>query len=192
MDAIALLKADHNEVEKLFKRFEELGPRAKKTKADIADKVIEALSQHASIEEQILYPFVRERLPDEEELVLEALEEHHVAKWVLSELDGMTPDDERFDAKFTVLAESVRHHVKEEEGELFPKLREGFTKTELDELGAALAGAKDTAPTKPHPRAPDEPPATRSPARRRRPSISPAASAPRRSSAVRAVTASKQ
>ena len=158
MDAIALLKADHNEVEKLFKRFEELGPRAKKTKSDIAEKVIKALSQHASIEEQILYPFVRERLPDEEELVLEALEEHHVAKWVLSELDGMTPDDERFDAKFTVLAESVRHHVKEEEGELFPKLREEFTKTELEELGAALAAAKETAPTKPHPRAPDEPP----------------------------------
>ncbi len=191
MDAIALLKADHNEVEKLFKRFEELGPRAKKTKADIAEKVIEALSQHASIEEQILYPFVRERLPDEEELVLEALEEHHVAKWVLSELDGMTPDDERFDAKFTVLAESVRHHVKEEEGELFPKLREGFTKTELDELGAALAGAKDTAPTKPHPRAPDEPPAS---------ALAGAATAPldlaRRVGAkaverVRAVTASK-
>jgi hemerythrin superfamily protein len=158
MDAIALLKADHAEVEKLFKRFEELGPRARKTKGDIAAKVIEALSQHASIEEQLLYPTVRERLPDEEELVLEALEEHHVAKWVLDELDGMTPDDERFDAKFTVLAESVRHHVKEEEGELFPKLRDGFTKAELDELGAALAAAKETAPTKPHPRSPDEPP----------------------------------
>jgi hemerythrin-like domain-containing protein len=158
MDAIALLKADHAEVEKLFKRFEDLGPRAKKTKGDIAEKVIEALSQHASIEEQILYPTVRERLPDEEDLVLEALEEHHVAKWVLDELDGMTPDDERFDAKFTVLAESVRHHVKEEEGELFPKLREGLTKAELDELGAALAAAKESAPTKPHPRAPDEPP----------------------------------
>jgi hemerythrin-like domain-containing protein len=158
MDAIALLKADHAEVEKLFKRFEELGPRARKTKGDIAAKVIEALSQHASIEEQLLYPTVRERLPDEEELVLEALEEHHVAKWVLDELEGMTPDDERFDAKFTVLAESVRHHVKEEEGELFPKLRDGFTKAELDELGAALAAAKETAPTKPHPRSPDEPP----------------------------------
>jgi hemerythrin-like domain-containing protein len=158
MDAIAMLKADHAEVEKLFKRFEKLGPRAKKTKADIADKVITALSQHAVIEEQLLYPTVRERLPDEDDLVLEALEEHHVAKWLLSELDDLTPDDERFDAKFTVLAESVRHHVKEEEGELFPKLRREFTKGELEELGQALAAAKEVAPTRPHPRAPDEPP----------------------------------
>ena len=158
MDAIALLKADHAEVEKLFKRFESLGPRAKKTKADVAQKVISALSQHAVIEEQILYPTVRERLPDEEDTVLESLEEHHVVKWVLSELDGLTPDDERFDAKFTVMAESVRHHVKEEERELFPKLRKGFKKTELDALGEQLAAAKKTAPTKPHPRSPDEPP----------------------------------
>ena len=158
MDAIAMLKTDHAEVEKLFKRFEKLGPRAKKTKGDIADKVVAALSQHAVIEEQVLYPTVRERLPDEDELVLEALEEHHVAKWLLSELHDLTPDDERFDAKFTVLAENVRHHVKEEEGELFPRLRKEFTKGELDELGAALAAAKKVAPTKPHPRAPDEPP----------------------------------
>ena len=158
MDAIALLKADHAEVAKLFKRFEELGPRAKKSKADIADKVITALSQHALIEEQVLYPAIRERIPDEEDQVLEALEEHHVAKWLLSELDNLTPDDERFDAKFMVLAENVRHHVKEEEGELFPKLRKEFTKGELNELGEALAAAKKVAPTKPHPRAPDEPP----------------------------------
>ena len=158
MDAIAMLKADHAEVEKLFKRFESLGPRAKKTKADIADRVIVALSQHAAIEEQVLYPTVRERMAEEEELVLEALEEHHVAKWVLSELDRLTPDDERFTAKFTVMAESVRHHVKEEEGELFPKLRKGFTRKELDALGEQLAAAKLTAPTKPHPRSPDEPP----------------------------------
>ena len=158
MDAIALLKADHAEVQKLFKRFEALGPRAKKSKADIADRVIAALSQHAAIEEQILYPAIRERMADEEELVLEALEEHHVAKWVLSELDRLTPEDERFTAKFTVLAESVRHHVKEEEGELFPKLRKSFTRNELDALGQQLAAAKRTAPTKPHPRSPDEPP----------------------------------
>jgi hemerythrin superfamily protein len=159
MDAIAMLKADHADVEKLFKRFEDLGPRAKKTKGNIADKVITALSQHAVIEEQLLYPALRDRLTDDDELVLEALEEHHVAKWLLSELDGMTPDDERFDAKFTVLAENVRHHVREEEGELFPKVRQEFTKGELDELGQALAAAKKVAPTRPHPRAPDEPPA---------------------------------
>jgi hemerythrin-like domain-containing protein len=158
MDAIALLKADHAEVEKLFKRFEGLGPRAHKTRLDIAKKVITALSQHAAIEEQVLYPAARAKLPDDEDLVLEALEEHHVVKWVLSELDGMTPDDERFEAKFIVMAESVRHHVEEEEGEMFPKLRKAFTKRELESLGDELAAAKQVAPTKPHPRAPDEPP----------------------------------
>jgi hemerythrin superfamily protein len=158
MDAIALLKADHADVEKLFKRFEGLGPRAKKSKAEIVDKVIAALSQHAAIEEQVLYPAARERLADDEPMVLEALEEHHIVKWVLDELDGMAPDDERFDAKFTVLAENVRHHVKEEEGELFPKLRKSFTKSELDELCEQLAAAKKAAPTRPHPRVPDEPP----------------------------------
>lgn len=159
MDAIAMLKAEHADVEKLFKRFEELGPRAKKTKADIADRVVAALSQHAVIEEQVLYPAARERMPDDEQIVLEALEEHHVAKWLLSEIDNCTPDDERFTAKFMVLAENVRHHVKEEERELFPKLRKQFSRTELAELGEQLAAAKRSAPTKPHPRAPDEPPA---------------------------------
>jgi hemerythrin-like domain-containing protein len=158
MDAITMLKADHDEVEKLFKRFEKLGPGAKTTKADIARKVITALSQHAAIEEQVLYPAVREHMPDAEDLVLEALEEHHVAKWVLSELDGMTPDDERFTAKFIVMAEGVRHHVAEEEGELFPQLRKNFSRQELVELGERLAEAKRVAPTKPHPRSPDEPP----------------------------------
>ena len=159
MDAIALLKADHAEVEKLFKRFEGLGPASHKTRLDIAEKVIAALSRHAAIEEQVLYPAVRAQLPDETDTVLEALEEHHVAKWLLSELDRMTPDDERFTAKFTVLAESVRHHVQEEEGEMFPKLRKSFSKRQLDELGESLSTAKKTASTKPHPRAPDEPPA---------------------------------
>jgi len=159
MDAIALLKGEHDEVEKLFKRFEALGPRAKKSKADIAERVITALSQHAVIEEEVLYPAARERMPEGQDLVLEALEEHHVAKWLLSEIDGMTPDDERFAAKFAVLTENVRHHVKEEEGELFPKLRKAFSKKELAELGDRLADAKRTAPKRPHPRAPDEPPA---------------------------------
>jgi hypothetical protein len=106
----------------------------------------------------VLYPAARERLPEDDPMVLEALEEHHIVKWVLSELDGMAPEDERFDAKFTVLAESVRHHVEEEEGELFPKLRKGFTKSELEDLGARLVSARKAAPTRPHPRLPDEPP----------------------------------
>jgi hemerythrin-like domain-containing protein len=158
MDALTLLKGDHEAVETKFAKFEALGPRALKSKAAIVAEVIEALSVHAAIEEQVLYPALRDRMADDEGQVLEALEEHHVVKWTLSELDGMDPSHERLDAKFTVLIENVRHHVKEEENELFPKVRRAFTRTELADLGEALADAKATAPTKPHPRSPDEPP----------------------------------
>jgi hemerythrin-like domain-containing protein len=158
MDALTLLKADHEAVETKFARFEALGPRALKSKAAVVADVIEALSVHAAIEEQVLYPAVRDRLADEEGQVLEALEEHHLVKWTLSELDGMEPDHQRFDAKFTVLIENVRHHVKEEESELFPQVRQAFTRAELADLGDALMEAKESAPTKPHPLSPDEPP----------------------------------
>jgi hypothetical protein len=86
------------------------------------------------------------------------LEEHHVVKWLLSELDAMDPTAERFDAKVTVLMESVRHHVKEEERELFPKVRAGVGRRQLVELGDELRAAKRAAPTHPHPRRPDTPP----------------------------------
>ncbi len=158
MDAISLLKADHEAVEAKFAKFEALGPRALKTKAALVADVIEALSVHAAIEEEVLYPAARDRLADDEAQVLEALEEHHVVKWTLSELDGMRPDHERFHAKFTVLMEMVRHHVEEEHDDLFPRLRKAFSRTELADLGEALAKAKLTAPKKPHPRSPDTPP----------------------------------
>ena len=120
MDAVTLLRNDHKTVEGLFKKFEKAGPNATKTKQDLVEKMIEELSVHAAIEEQVLYPAARDAVPDATEEVLEALEEHHVVKWTLSELDGMDPGDERFTAKVTVLIDLVRHHVKEEEGELFP------------------------------------------------------------------------
>ena len=153
-----LLKDDHREVEALFKKYEGLGERAHKSRREVVTKIIEALSVHAAIEEQVLYPEARERLPKIEDTVLEALEEHHIVKWTLSELDGMDPEEERFHPKVTVLMESVRHHVKEEETELFPALREAFTRAELEDLGGALAAAKRLAPTRPHPRSPDTPP----------------------------------
>lgn len=158
-DAVALLKADHKTVEQLFKRFEKAGDGAKKQKRKIVDEIIVELSRHAVIEEQVLYPWAREYIDGEEDDVLEAIEEHHVVKWLLWELEDLSPDDERFDAKVTVMMENVRHHVKEEESELFPDLRDVATRAELLELGDALRAAKRRAPTRPHPRGPDEPPA---------------------------------
>ncbi len=156
MDAITLLRQDHKTVEKLFKEFGKAKQPAQQR--SIAEKVIEELSVHAAIEEMVFYPAVRERVPQAEETVLESLEEHHIVKWVLSELEDMKPDHERFKAKMTVLIENVRHHVEEEEQELFPTVRKAVGRKELAELGAALEKAKKTAPTRPHPRAPDTPP----------------------------------
>jgi hemerythrin superfamily protein len=158
MDAITLLKADHKTVSALFKKFDKLGDRAEKSKKEIVDKIIEELSIHAAIEEQLFYPAARECAPDTEDHILESLEEHHIVKWVLSELEGMDPTDERYDAKVTVLKENVEHHVEEEEQDWFPKVREAMGRKALQELGAAMEKAKKTAPTRPHPRSPDTPP----------------------------------
>ncbi len=156
MDAITLLKQDHKTVEKLFKQFEKAKRPAEQRK--LAGQVVKELSVHAAIEEMLFYPAVRERVPETEDTVLESLEEHHIVKWVLSELDGMKPDHERFKAKMTVLIENVRHHVEEEEADLFPKVRKAVGRKELAELGDAMEKAKKRAPTRPHPKAPDTPP----------------------------------
>src|SRR4051812_21522690 len=115
MDAITLLKNDHKTVEKLFKAFEKAGDGAKVRKRELVDKIIEELAIHAAIEEQVFYPAIRELVPESEDMVLESLEEHHIVKWTLSELEALSPENERFDAKVIVLTESVRHHVEEEE-----------------------------------------------------------------------------
>jgi hemerythrin superfamily protein len=150
-DAIVLLKNDHKTVEKLFKQFEKLGDNAHKTKRDVVDQIITELSIHAAIEEQHFYPTVREKAPDIGDDVLEGLEEHHVVKWTLSELQNMSPQAERFDAKVTVLIEMVRHHVEEEEGDMFPKVREAMGRKDLQELGETMEKAKAISPKQPAP-----------------------------------------
>ncbi|MGI9119784.1 MAG: hemerythrin domain-containing protein [Acidimicrobiales bacterium] len=162
MDAITLLKNDHKAVERLFKQFE----KAEKsdddaTKRKVVRQIIKELAVHAAIEEQVFYPSVRQEVPETEDDVLEGLEEHHIVKWTLSELDGMSPDEERFDAKVTVLMESVRHHVEEEETELFPQVRKALGRKRLGEIGEAMEQSKKTAPTHAHPEAPDTPPGNR-------------------------------
>ena len=160
MDALSLLRKDHRTVEALFKQFE----KGKGNKREIVKRIIKELAVHAAIEEQVFYPAVRKasqdasRRDDAEDMVLEALEEHHIVKWTLDELAKMTPADERFEAKVTVLIESVRHHVKEEQDDLFPKVQRLFEPAELRELGRLLEKGKKTAPSRPHPRAPDAPP----------------------------------
>jgi hemerythrin superfamily protein len=149
VDAIVLLKDDHKAVEKLFKEFEKAGDRAVKTKRRLVDQMIKELTVHAYIEEQLFYPAARAAAPGTTGHVLESIEEHHVVVWMLSELSGMDPADERFTAKVTVLIENVRHHVEEEEQDWFPQVRNAMGRKVLQQLGEEMAAAKTTAPADP-------------------------------------------
>jgi hemerythrin superfamily protein len=149
MDAIVLLKDDHKTVEKLFKKFEKTGDSSYKTKRKLVDQIITELTAHAYIEEKIFYPAARERVPETTDHILESVEEHHVVVWMLSELNGMDPKDERFTAKVSVLMENVRHHVEEEEGEWFPQVRKAMGRKTLKELGERMEAAKAEAPDDP-------------------------------------------
>lgn len=137
-DAVALLKADHRTVEELFEKFE--NAKRPDQKAKIALDICTELTIHATIEEKDFYPAAQEVLKDDKDLVDEAHVEHASLKWLIAQIEQEAPDSELFDAKVTVLKEYVAHHVKEEEKEMFPKLK----KTELDlkALGAQLAASK--------------------------------------------------
>jgi len=149
MDAIVLLKEDHKKVDKLFKRFEKAGDRAHATKRKLVDEIIGELTTHAFIEEQIFYPTAKAAAPETTDHVLESVEEHHVVAWMLSELKGMSPTEEYFDAKVTVLMENVRHHVEEEEKDWFPKVRAAMGRKALLELGGQMEAARKKAPRDP-------------------------------------------
>ncbi len=130
--AFTLLKKQHAEVDKLFKRFE----KAKDSdKAGIVQAACRALTIHARIEEEIFYPALREA-DVESDLLDEAEVEHESLKRLIGELETMEPGDERYDAKVTVLAEYVRHHVKEEETEIFSDAKK--SDADLDQLGEQM------------------------------------------------------
>jgi len=148
-DAIVLLKDDHKQILRTFKDFEEAGDDAFVTKGRLVDRIIELLTVHTYIENEVMYPRVRELVPELEDDVLESYEEHHVADVLVMELSTMKPDDERFTAKTTVLIENVRHHIEEEEDEWFPKVREALGRKVLQEIGADMAEARQKAPTRP-------------------------------------------
>jgi hemerythrin-like domain-containing protein len=148
-DAIVLLKQDHREILKTFTAFQDAGEDAHKTKGDLVDKMIELLTVHTYIENEVMYPRVRDLLPELEDDVLESYEEHHVADVLVVELAAMQPTDERFTAKTTVLIENVTHHIEEEEDEWFPQVREGLGRKVLQEIGEDMLEAKKKAPRKP-------------------------------------------
>ena len=148
-DAIVLLKNDHKQILKVFKDFESAGENAVKRKGQLVDKMIELLNVHTYIENEVMYPRVRDLLPDLTEDINESFEEHHVADVLVVELSAMSPEAERFDAKTTVLIENVRHHIEEEEQDWFPKVRAGLGRKQLQEIGAVMEKARKKAPKRP-------------------------------------------
>ncbi len=145
-DAIVLLKSDHKEVKAQFREFQKPG-KTPAQKGKIVDTILELLTVHTYIENEVMYPRVRELLPDLEDDVLESYEEHHVADVLCMELAGMQPSDERFDAKTTVLIENVTHHIDEEEQDWFPKVREGLgPQAAPGSRGRDARGEEDGAP----------------------------------------------
>jgi hypothetical protein len=137
-NAITMLKDDHKKVKDLFEKFETTD--GSPTKAKIVAEALMELKVHAAIEEELFYPAVRQQIEDEEGLMDEADEEHHVAKVLIAELEKMEGDEGHWEAKFKVLAESVRHHIKEEEGKMFKQARN--TEIDFQMLGAQMAGRK--------------------------------------------------
>ena len=148
-DAIVLLKNDHKEIRKLFRDFRNAGENAHATKGKLVKRIIELLTVHTYLENEVMYPRVRTLLPEVEDDVLESYEEHHVADVLVMELSMMKPDHERFTAKTTVLIENVEHHIEEEEEDWFPKVRDGLGRKVLQELGADMIKARKKAPRKP-------------------------------------------
>ena len=146
MNAIALLKADHRAVEELFKEVQALSDTAHASRGRLFKKIDRELTVHAHIEETIFYPAFKERTkrntePSDE--VLEAYEEHANVKAMLAKLEALDAGDDTYNAKLQVLMELVKHHVKEEETELFKQAKELFGTDELEALGEQLEAAKE-------------------------------------------------
>jgi hypothetical protein len=141
MDAITLLKTDHEKVSGIFEKLEETTERAEKTREELFLKLKQELDLHAHIEETIFYPVLK-KAEETREITMEGIQEHHAVKTLLRELSAMGVTSETWTAKLKVLKENVEHHVEEEEGEMFKSAREVLSQEQLEELGALMEQEK--------------------------------------------------
>ncbi|MGA5168741.1 MULTISPECIES: hemerythrin domain-containing protein [Streptomyces] len=159
-DVITELSNDHEEVEELFATIEEL-PSGDGRRKHFADQVTIELVRHSVAEEACLYPAVRQHVPGGDALADKELADHAAAERIMKDLEGCEADDPQFDVLVNRLMAEIRSHVTDEENNLFPRLREACSADVLGELGEKVRQAKRTAPTRPHPSAPDKPPANK-------------------------------
>jgi hemerythrin-like domain-containing protein len=142
MDAVTLLKDDHDTLKKILNDLDSTTERGVKTREELFTRVRRELEVHEAIEEEIFYPALKEH-PKAKDLVLEAYEEHNVVDMVMAEIQDTPYDDETWGAKLTVMKENIEHHIEEEEGEMFPQAREVFERSELQELGDRMQARKE-------------------------------------------------
>jgi hypothetical protein len=141
VNAIELLKDDHDKAKKMLQELEDTTERAVKTRQELYTKLKSELVVHEAIEEEIFYPALKEHA-EAKELVLEAYEEHNVVDMVMGEIDRTPVEDETWKAKFTVMKENLEHHIEEEEGEMFEQARDVFDEETLERLGEQMAARK--------------------------------------------------
>jgi hypothetical protein len=144
MDALRLLKDDHDKMRQLLTELESTTERGVRTREELFSRIKGELTIHEVIEEEIFYPALKEH-PKAKDIVLEGYEEHHVVDTVMAELEGLPVDDERWGAKAKVMQENVEHHMEEEEGEMFQKARQVFDREELEDLGTRMEQRKTEA-----------------------------------------------
>jgi hypothetical protein len=144
MDAISLLKADHDKMKKLLNELETTTERGIKTRTELFATIKGELMVHETIEEEIFYPELKSH-PKARDIVLEGYEEHHVVDLLMGELEALDVNDETWGAKALVMKENVEHHMEEEEGDMFKKARQVFDKAELEELGERMERRKRAA-----------------------------------------------
>ncbi|MFE5400134.1 hemerythrin domain-containing protein [Streptomyces sp. NPDC056580] len=154
------LTTDHREVEEIFGRIEALPPGSEERKT-LADQATIELVRHSVAEEAYLYPAVRKHVEGGDALADKELEDHAEAERIMKDLEGLGADDPKFDTLITRLMSEIRSHVADEEQNLFPRLQAACSPEALNELGEKVRKAKKTAPTRPHPMAPDKPPANK-------------------------------
>lgn len=155
-DVIDLLEHDHREVEEFFAEFDKA--TTAEDKRAIADKLIIELVRHSEAEEQAVYPVIAKKVEDGKDLVEHEIDEHSKAEKLMKQMEGLDADDPQLGVLMGELKTSILEHIREEEGEAFPKLREATSKDELDKLGTVVQALKKIVPTHPHPMAPDHPP----------------------------------
>jgi|SRR6185369_6453123 len=141
MDALKLLKQDHDKVKKILSDLDETTERGVKTRTTLFAKLKRELTIHEILEEEIVYPAFEEKAKLKD-IVLEGYQEHHVVDLILGEISGLSPEDEKWGAKMSVAKENVEHHIEEEEGEMFKKARQLFDQAELEQLGERLEARK--------------------------------------------------